>query len=64
LVVASKFCHENLQLNGLENKVDAVKFVFELFPEIWCVFRDMFEKTTPTELIKNPLYAIVYLLTS
>jgi len=34
LVVASKFCHENLQLNGLGNKVDAVKFVFELFPEI------------------------------
>jgi hypothetical protein len=55
LVVASKFCHENLQLNGLKNRVDAVKFVFELFPEIWCVFRDMFEKTTPTELIKNPL---------
>jgi hypothetical protein len=62
LVVASKFCHENLQLIGLESKVNAVKFVFELFPEIWHVFRDNFEKTTPTELIKNPL--IYYCLPS
>jgi hypothetical protein len=62
LVVASKFCHENSQLISLESKVDAVKFVFELFPEIWLVFRDNFEKTTPTELIKNPL--IYYCLPS
>jgi hypothetical protein len=62
LVVASKFCHENLQLIGLESKVNAVKFVFELFPEIWHVFRDNFEKTTPTELIKNLL--IYYCLPS
>jgi hypothetical protein len=55
LVVASKFCHENLQLLGLESKVNAVKFVFELFPEIWHVFRDNFEKSAQTELIKNPL---------
>jgi hypothetical protein len=55
LVVASKFCHENLQLIGLESKVNAVKFVFELFPEIWHVFRDNYEKSTQTELIKNPL---------
>lgn len=55
MVVASKFCHENLQLIGLESKVNAVKFVFELFPEIWHVFRDNFEKSTQTELIKNPL---------
>jgi hypothetical protein len=62
LVVASKFCHENLQLIGLESKVNAVKFVFELFPEIWHVFRDNFEKSTQTELIKNPL--IYYCLPS
>ena len=62
MVVASKFCNENLQLIGLESKVDAVKFVFELFPEIWHVFRDNFEKTTPMELIKNHL--IYYCLPS
>jgi hypothetical protein len=62
LVVASKFCHENLQLIGLKDKVNAVKFIFELFPEIWHVFRDNFEKSTPTELIKNPL--IYYCLPS
>jgi hypothetical protein len=62
LVVASKFCHENLQLIGLESKVNAVKFVFELFPEIWHVFRDNFEKSTQAELIKNPL--IYYCLPS
>lgn len=62
MVVASKFCHENLQLIGLESKVNAVKFVFELFPEIWHVFRDNFEKSTQTELIKNPL--IYYCLPS
>jgi hypothetical protein len=59
LVVASKFCHENLQLIGLESKVNAVKFAFELFPEIWHVFRDNFEKSAQTELIKKSPYILL-----
>jgi len=55
LVIAIKLCQDNMLFTELESKVKEVKFIFSLFPEIWCAFKDSFERSTSNDLINNPL---------
>ena len=54
-MVATKLCQENMLFTDLESRVEEVKFIFSMFPEIWYAFKDSFERSTPNDLIKNPL---------
>jgi len=51
-----KVMPKNMLSNELERRVKDVKFILSLFPEIWCVFKDSFDRSTSKEdLINNPL---------